>query len=100
MLLTGDDWTASPEAVEFIKVDWEMAEEYPLLLVPGRVLLQSEQDVEIEEGRQNRIVREELVSVSEGDAESLGLEEGDLVAVVMADSRMEARVRDCRRGGA
>ena len=93
VLPAGEEWTANPEAVKFIKGGREMGEEFPLLLVPGRVLLQSEQDVEIEEGRQNRIVREELVSVSQGDAESLGLEAGDLVEVVTAGGRMEARVR-------
>ena len=90
VLLDDADWRASPGAVEFVKHCADMPDGFPLLLVPGRVLLQSERDMEIEEGRQNRVVRAELVQISQADAESLGLSHGDAVEVVTADRRMAA----------
>ena len=87
------EWAVSPGAVEFVKSSVVGTGDFPLLLVPGRVLLQSERDMEIEEGRRNRIVREEWVEVSQADADGLGLEDGNEVDVVTADRRMMARAR-------
>ena len=56
-------------------------EDYPFLYVPGRVLLQSEREMEVVSGRVNRIKRDELVELSPEDAESLVVENGDPVEV-------------------
>ena len=56
--------------------------EYPLWLVPGRVLLQRDREtrVEMEQGsRRNRIVREELVELSGVDASAQAILDGDSV---------------------
>ena len=57
--------------------------DYPLLYVPGRVLLQSERQLEVVEARQNRIERDELVELSPEDAGRLGIKEGELVEIRM-----------------
>jgi anaerobic selenocysteine-containing dehydrogenase len=54
---------------------------YPLLFVPGRVLLQSQREIQIVTGRANRIERDELVELSSEDAASLNISEGDRVEV-------------------
>ncbi len=93
VLFAEEEWAASLGAVEFSIQAEAGPEEFPLALVPGRVLLQSERDIEVEEGRRNRIIRDESVEVSEADADALGLSEGDVVEVVTAENRMAARVR-------
>ena len=55
--------------------------EFPFLLVPGRVLLQSQRELEIVNGRANSIRREEIVEISSSDARTLGIGEGDPVEV-------------------
>jgi formate dehydrogenase major subunit len=84
ILLADEEWVANSRPVEFFKGTEDGSDDFPLLLVPGRVLLQSERDVQIEEGRQNRIVREEFVELSQIDADALGLRDGDAVEVVTA----------------
>ena len=56
-------------------------EGYPFLFVPGRVLLQSQREIEVVKGRSNHIERDELVELSPEDAGNLGIEEGDPVEV-------------------
>ena len=53
----------------------------PFLFVPGRVLLQSDRELKVVKGRQNGIIRDELLELSSEDAISLGIEEGDPVDV-------------------
>ncbi len=67
--------------------------EYPLILAPGRMLLQSDRAMEIAtvKGR-NSIVQEERVEVHSEDAERLGLGDGDLVDVVGRQSRVRGVV--------
>ena len=93
ILLADEEWVANSRPVEFFKGTEDGSDDFPLLLVPGRVLLQSERDVQIEEGRQNRIVREEFVELSQIDADSLGVTDGDAVEVVTASGRIAAGVR-------
>ena len=93
VLFTDEEWRASVASIDFIKETPPRSEAFPLLLVPGRVLLQTERDIEIEEGRQNSIAREELVSVSQADAEALGIEDGDSIEVVTASVRMSAHAQ-------
>ena len=47
-------------------------EGYPFLFVPGRVLLQSQREIEVVKGRSNHIERDELVELSPEDAGNLG----------------------------
>ena len=63
--------------------------DFPLLLAPGRVLLQSDRhlDVVSERGR-NEIRREEIVEVHAADAERLGVGDGDVVEVVGRKRRL------------
>ena len=65
--------------------------EYPFLLVPGRVLLQSQRELEIVNGRANTIQREEIVEISSADAESLGIRDGDEVEVRTAAGLLQGR---------
>ena len=52
-----------------------------LLFVPGRVLLQSEREIEVVKGRTNRIIREEWLEFSPADAAALDIAQGDTVEV-------------------
>ena len=75
--------------------------EYPFLLVPGRVLLQSQREIEIANGRANSIQREEIVEIGSEDAESLGIREGDLVEVRTSAGLLRGRSairEDLQRG--
>ncbi len=93
VVLAEEEWTVSLGDVEFGMHREERQDDLPMLLVPGRVLLQSERDIEIEEGRENRIIREESVEVSQADADTLGLNEGDAAEVVTAGGRIAVQVR-------
>jgi anaerobic selenocysteine-containing dehydrogenase len=66
--------------------------DYSFLLVPGRVLLQSDRETEVQPGRLNHIARTEIVQMHPEDAHSLGVGEGDLVEVESASQRILARV--------
>ena len=92
-LRLAEGWRAGLGDIQFRSQAEAGPENFPLLLVPGRVLLQSERDPEIEEGIQNRIVREELADLSQADAEAMGVIDGDAVEVVTPRSRLVARAR-------
>ena len=64
---------------------------FPLLLVPGRVLLQSDREMEISKDRNNGIVRDEQAELNPQDAAALGIEERDTVEVVTAGGRFPMR---------
>ena len=64
-------------APNFRAVPVPQLEDYPFLFVPGRVLLQSERELEVVPGRLNGIARDELVELSSEDAARLGITEGD-----------------------
>ena len=66
-------------------------DDYPFLYVPGRVLLQSERELEVVQGQQNRIERTELVELSLDDAARLGIEEGDFLEVETPLERFQGR---------
>ena len=78
-------------APNFRAVEAREDAEYPFLLVPGRVLLQSQRELEIVNGRANTIQREEVVEISSDDAESLGVREGDQVEVRTASGLIHGR---------
>ncbi len=63
-----------------------------MLLVPGRVLLQSEREIKIVHGKLNRIQRDEQLEVHPQDAQRLGLAQGDAVEVEIPQGRVKARV--------
>ena len=65
--------------------------DYPLLYVPGRVLLQSQRQMDVLKGRQNRIERDELVEMNADDAAGLGIEDGDQVEVQTPFQRLRGR---------
>ena len=65
--------------------------DYPFLLVPGRVLLQSQRELEVVTGTVNTLHREELVEISSDDAGTLGIEEGDQVEVRTASGLLQGR---------
>ena len=67
--------------------------EYPFLLVLGRVLLQSDREIEVVKGRLNHVRRDEVVEIHPEDARELGVEEGELVAVSTRGSRFQGRVQ-------
>ena len=56
-------------------------QERPFFFTPGRVLLQSERQMEVIKDHKNRIEREELIELHREDAQALGIDEGDLVEV-------------------
>ena len=67
--------------------------EYPLSLVPGRVLLQRDRGMRIEKGRLNRIVRDESVELNPTDAPAWGIEEGDSVEISTRRGRLVGQAR-------
>ena len=68
-------------APDFRAVRHSSDEDYPFLYVPGRVLLQSQREIEVVKGRLNGVKRDELVELNPEDAGSLGIQEGDGVEV-------------------
>ena len=63
-----------------------------LLYVPGRVLLQSDREMELIEGRLTGMSREELVELGPDDAGALGIANGDLVEVATSRHSFQGRV--------
>ena len=79
---------AQPITPEFRIGARKVDPESPLWLVPGRVLIQRERDVEVVKGRSNHIVREERIELNPADARSWSIVEGDPVEVRTADQRL------------
>jgi predicted molibdopterin-dependent oxidoreductase YjgC len=75
--------------------------EYPLMYVPGRVLLQSEREIEVVRGQLNRIKRNELVEMNPEDAGTLGIAEGDPVEVLTPALSFQGRatIREAAQRG-
>jgi anaerobic selenocysteine-containing dehydrogenase len=53
-------------------------------LVPGRVLIQRERDLEVVKGLTNQIVREDWIELNPADANRLSIVDGDQVEVASA----------------
>jgi predicted molibdopterin-dependent oxidoreductase YjgC len=62
-----------------------------LVFVPGRVLLQSHREMEVVKGKQNRVIREELIEIHPQDAASLGIRDGDAVKVQVNGHSVQGR---------
>ena len=72
---------AQPITPEFRGGSIEVDPNSPLWLVPGRVLIQRERDIQVVKGRRNHIVREEIIELNPLDAGSRSIAEGDQVEV-------------------
>ena len=71
----------------------QLPADFPLLLVPGRVLADQERDAEVERFEVvNAITRKELINIHAGDAQDLGLENGDAVELVTAKRKVRGVV--------
>ena len=81
----------------FMQTWTAMAMEMPQLQLmpvrPGRVLLQTEREIEVVKGRRNHIVREEFLELNPGDAQSWAIEAGDRLEVQTAGTRLEGVAR-------
>ena len=80
---------AQPVTPEFRLDSRKPNPEFPVWLVPGRVLLQSDREMEVVKGRRNHIVREERLEFNPVDAQTWAIETGDRVEVQTADTRLE-----------
>ena len=83
------DGSARLVAPDFRVAEKPAGDDYPLLLAPGRVLLQSQRQLEIVSGRLNHIERDELVELHSKDARELGIVEGDKVEVRTPTGRLQ-----------
>ena len=71
----------------------QLPDEFQMLLVPGRVLAQEDQDAGVERiGVNNYIRRDEAIVIHPEDARSLGIQDGDTVEVVSATERLRGVV--------
>ena len=62
--------------------------EFPAWLVPGRVLLQTEREMEVVKGQRNSIVREERIELNPKDAQVWAISAGDRVQVQTSSNLM------------
>ena len=71
----------------------QLPADFPLLLMPGRVLADQERDAEVERFEVvNAVTRKELVNIHAGDAQDLGLEDGDAVDLVTTKRKVRGIV--------
>ena len=87
---------ADPITPAFREPEFQTHLEYPAWFVPGRVLLQTDREMQVVKGKRNRIVRDEWVQVNPADAARWSIAEGDAVEVWAAESRLVgvARLED------
>ena len=79
---------AEPGAPFFRAVEIPTEPDLPALLAPGRVLLQRDREISIEEGDLNRIVRDEQVQLNPADAAAWSIADASPVAVTTARSQI------------
>ena len=72
-------------------MDIPTSDRYPLVFIPGRVLLQSEQEMEVVKGDRNTISREEILQINPEDADGLGLSSGESVELAINGHRLNAK---------
>ena len=80
---------ARPITPEFRSGATELDPENPLWLVPGRVLMQRERDIEVVKGKRNHIVREERIELNPEDAKTRSIGEGDRVQVLTTGQQLD-----------
>ena len=76
---------ADPITPRFWEPEVQYSPEYPAWFVPGRVLLQPELEMQVDKGKSNRIVRDEMVQLNPADAARWSITEGDAVEVRTTD---------------
>ncbi|PKB73193.1 MAG: hypothetical protein BZY75_03120 [SAR202 cluster bacterium Io17-Chloro-G7] len=76
------DRKAEVETPQFQSAARPIDPEFPVWLVPGRVLQQLDRELTVVKGKRNQIVRGELLELNPVDAASLGIAEGDPVEVL------------------
>ena len=84
---------ADPITPEFRVAQVQPDPEFPVWLVPGRVLLQRETGMEVVKGKRNQIIREDWVELNPDDAASLSIVQGDPVEVLTRSHRLAAMAR-------
>ena len=82
-----------PITPEFRAASGGAEPEHPMWLVPGRVLIQRERDLEVVKGQTNQIVREEWIELNPVDASALSIADGDQVEVASADRSLSGVAR-------
>ncbi len=66
---------------------------YPLWYAPGRVLMQHDREIQVVQGKRNRIVQETWLEINPVDAAAREIEEGDGVEVSGEGLRVTGRAR-------
>ena len=84
---------ASPITPQFREPEPDRDPEFPARLVPGRVLLQSDREVQVEKGPLNRLVRDEWVEMHPSLAVQWSIAEGDMVDVATPRGRLAGVAR-------
>ena len=84
---------ADPVTPEFRVAHAQPDPEFPMWLVPGRVLLQREHQMQVVKGRRNQIIREDWVELNPDDAAAWSIAQGDPVEVLTRGHRSEAMAR-------
>ena len=87
---SGKAWLVVPD---FRVVEKRADLDYPLLLVPGRVLLQSDRELDVVKGRLNRVKRDETLEMHPKDVEKFGIEEGELVIIATRERQFQGKVK-------
>ncbi|MBD48527.1 MAG: hypothetical protein CL891_05495 [Dehalococcoidia bacterium] len=76
------DPKARISALDFTRYHELSSAESPFIFLPGRVLLQSEREMEVEYGINNHIKRQEIIEIHPADAQPLGVRGGDTIRVL------------------
>ena len=84
---------AEVETPQFRAVEPPIDPEYPVRLVPGRVLMQTGQEIQVVKGKRNQIVRDVVLELNPADAVTWEIEEGDEVEVFTREDRILGRAR-------
>ena len=75
-------------------IELPTTDEYPLLLVPGRVLHQSQRQMEISlHEKKNHIQREEVIEIGRTDASTFGVVDGDTVEITSSRESISGILR-------
>ena len=90
VLYTEDDWKGTFVPMQYVDHDIES----DLLLATGRVLKIDSNKIEIEKRNgKNFVVNSDYFDFNKDDAMMLGLEQGDIIDVISADSRIRGKVQ-------
>ena len=78
---------------EFRTPEGQTNQDYPAWLVPGRVLLQPDHPAEVTRGKNNRLDRDEWVTVNPADAAGCSVSDGETVEVLTESGRLTGVAR-------